>query len=155
VQEPFLFPVSLAENICLRKSTVKFDQIEPPLGPRIEHEFICKLPAGYDTPVGELWGPCFPAARSKIPCACSVENAPILILDGADERSRYETEKGLLQALRHMTQDALLLSLPHRLLDDPKCASIGSSRTVGLRKAAPRPTGCPRGIYARSTNLQS
>jgi ATP-binding cassette, subfamily B, bacterial len=116
LQDPFLFPVSLAENIAYGNPSASFVEIEAAARAANAHQFISKLPAGYNTVVGERGASLSGGERQRISIARALlKNSPILILDEPTSALDNETEMALLLVLRRLTEKRTTFVIAHRL----------------------------------------
>jgi len=116
LQEPFLFPVSIAENIAYGDPSAIFSQIESAARAANANGFICKLAAGYNTIVGERGATLSRGERQRISIARALlKNAPILVLDEPTSALDTETEQYLLRDLRRLRQGRTTFIIAHRL----------------------------------------
>jgi ATP-binding cassette subfamily B protein/subfamily B ATP-binding cassette protein MsbA len=116
LQEPFLFPISIAENIAYGMPHASFGQIEAAARAANAHEFILRLPSGYHTVVGERGATLSGGERQRLSIARALlKDAPILILDEPTSALDAETEQSLLQALERLTRNRTTLIIAHRL----------------------------------------
>ena len=116
LQEPFLFPVSIAENIAYGVPRAAAPEIEAAARAANAHEFILRLPAGYQTVIGERGATLSGGERQRISIARALlKNAPILILDEPTSALDVDTEDTLLQALDRLTRGRATFIIAHRL----------------------------------------
>ncbi len=102
LQDPFLFPISVAENIAYGIPHATLAQIEAAAHTANAHQFIERLPAGYHTVVGERGATLSGGERQRISIARALlKNAPILILDEPTSALDVETEESLVRMLEY------------------------------------------------------
>ncbi len=157
LQEPFLFRASIAENIAYGrpKSTMK----EIIWAAKIAncHEFIMKLPAGYDTRLGEKGAGISTGEKQRISIARAVLcNPSILILDEATSSVDTEAEQQIQEALKIIYEGRTSIAIAHRLstLKDADCIFvIDSGRLVesGNHKELME----KKGIYYKLVKIQT
>jgi ATP-binding cassette subfamily B protein/subfamily B ATP-binding cassette protein MsbA len=115
-QDPFLFPMTMAENIGYGKLHATRDDIEVAARAARIHDFIYQLAQGYDTPVGPRGLTLSGGERQRLSIARAlVKNAPILILDEPTSALDAETERFFLQALTRLMQGRTTIIIAHRL----------------------------------------
>jgi len=116
LQEPFLFPVSVADNIAYGRPNAARTEIEAAARAANAHEFIARLPQGYDTPLGERGATLSGGERQRLSIARALlKNAPILILDEPTSALDAETEALLLEALERVMEGRTTFIIAHRL----------------------------------------
>jgi ATP-binding cassette subfamily B protein/subfamily B ATP-binding cassette protein MsbA len=116
LQESFLFPITLAENIAYGRPHASQEEIVQAAKAANAHPFIERLPEGYDTPVGERGATLSGGERQRIAIARALlKDAPILILDEPTSALDAETEALLLQALDRLMAGRTTLIIAHRL----------------------------------------
>jgi ATP-binding cassette subfamily B protein/subfamily B ATP-binding cassette protein MsbA len=116
LQESFLFPFSLAENIAYGRPGATRTEIEHAARAANAHDFISRLPDGYDTTVGERGATLSGGERQRIAIARALlKDAPILILDEPTSALDAETEHLLLEALDRLMAGRTTLIIAHRL----------------------------------------
>lgn len=116
LQETFLFPISIADNIAYGRPRASRREIEQVARAANAHKFIEKLPDGYDTIVGERGATLSGGERQRIAIARAfLKNAPILILDEPTSALDVETERLLLEALQRLMQGRTTIIIAHRL----------------------------------------
>ncbi len=116
LQEPFLFPISVAENIAYARPSATFAEIKAAARAANAHEFIERQPAGYRTVIGERGATLSAGERQRISIARALlKNAPVLILDEPTSALDAETENLLLQALERLTKERTTFIIAHRL----------------------------------------
>jgi ATP-binding cassette subfamily B protein/subfamily B ATP-binding cassette protein MsbA len=93
LQEPFLLPLSIAENIAYGRPGASRDEVEAAAWAANAHEFIARLPQGYDTIIGERGATLSGGQRQRLSIARAlVKDAPVLILDEPTSALDAQTE---------------------------------------------------------------
>ncbi len=116
LQEPFLFFGTIAENIAYGKPDATRDDIIAAARAAHAHEFILRLPQGYDSMVGERGQGLSGGERQRISIARALLIDPrILILDEATSSVDSETEKEIQKALENLVQGRTTIAIAHRL----------------------------------------
>ncbi len=116
LQEPFLFFGTIAENIAYGKPDATREQIMASARAAHAHEFILRLPQGYDSIVGERGQGLSGGERQRISIARALLIDPrILILDEATASVDSETEKEIQKALDNLVQGRTTIAIAHRL----------------------------------------
>jgi ATP-binding cassette subfamily B protein len=116
LQEPFLFFGSIAENIAYGKPQATRAEIVAAARAAHAHEFILRLPHGYDSLVGERGQGLSGGERQRISIARALLIDPrILILDEATASVDTETEKEIQKALDNLVRGRTTIAIAHRL----------------------------------------
>jgi ATP-binding cassette subfamily B protein len=116
LQEPFLFFGSIAENIAYGKPDATREEIVAAARAAHAHEFILRLPHGYDSMVGERGQGLSGGERQRISIARALLIDPrILILDEATASVDTETEKEIQKALDNLVRGRTTIAIAHRL----------------------------------------
>lgn len=116
LQEPFLFFGTIAENIAYGKPSATREEIIASARAAHAHEFILRLPQGYDSMVGERGQGLSGGERQRISIARALLiNPPILIMDEATSSVDSETEKEIQKALDNLVQGRTTIAIAHRL----------------------------------------
>ncbi len=116
LQEPFLFSVSVADNIKYRHTEATMEQVIRAATAVGAHGFIMKLENGYDTILYERGGNLSVGQRQLISFARAILADPrILILDEATANIDTFTEVLIQQALKEMLKDRTAVVIAHRL----------------------------------------
>ncbi len=116
LQEPFLFFGTIAENIAYGKPGATRAEIVQAARAAHAHEFILRLPQGYDSLVGERGQGLSGGERQRISIARALLIDPrILILDEATSSVDTETEKEIQRALDNLVQGRTTIAIAHRL----------------------------------------
>lgn len=115
-QNVFLFPVSIWENVAFGKENVTKEEVVAACKNANIHDFIEKLPDGYDTLVGERGVRLSGGERQRISIARAfLKNAPILLLDEPTASVDAETEAELQEAMAHISKGRTVIIIAHRL----------------------------------------
>ncbi len=116
LQEPFLFFGTVAENIAYGKPDATREEIIAAARAAHAHEFILRLPHGYDSLVGERGQSLSGGERQRISIARALLIDPrILILDEATSAVDTETEQEIQKALDNLVQGRTTIAIAHRL----------------------------------------
>jgi ATP-binding cassette subfamily B protein/subfamily B ATP-binding cassette protein MsbA len=116
LQDPFIFPLTIAENIAYGRPGASADEIVAAATAANAHEFIERLPEGYGTEVAERGATLSGGERQRLSIARAfLKDAPILILDEPTSALDARTESLLLEALERLMQDRITFVIAHRL----------------------------------------
>nr|MBP7628187.1 ABC transporter ATP-binding protein [Zoogloea sp.] len=116
LQEPFLFFGTIAENIAYGKPDASRDEIVAAARAAHAHDFIMRLPHGYDSLVGERGQALSGGERQRISIARALLIDPrILILDEATSAVDTETEMEIQAALENLIRGRTTIAIAHRL----------------------------------------
>lgn len=115
-QEVFLFAGTIGENIGYGKTGAARDEIAEAAKQAEIHEDILRMPAGYDTPVGERGLKLSGGQKQRVSIArIFLKNPPILILDEATSALDTATEQKIQRALEKLSRGRTTLIIAHRL----------------------------------------
>jgi len=116
LQEPFIFPLTVTENIAYGRPDATRDEILAAAAAANAHSFIERLPEGYDSVVGERGATLSGGEKQRIAIARALlKNAPILILDEPTSALDARTESLLLEALERLIEGRTTFIIAHRL----------------------------------------
>jgi ATP-binding cassette subfamily B protein len=116
LQEPFLFFGTVADNIAYGKPGATREEIVAAARAAHAHDFILRLPQGYDSLVGERGQGLSGGERQRISIARALLIDPrILILDEATSSVDTETEKEIQKALDNLVRGRTTIAIAHRL----------------------------------------
>ncbi|MDB5460675.1 MAG: ABC-type multidrug transport system, ATPase and permease component, partial [Caulobacteraceae bacterium] len=115
-QDPALFHRSIGENIAYGKPGATPDEIAAAARKARAHEFIARLPQGYDTLVGERGVKLSGGERQRVAIARAfLADAPILIMDEATSSLDVETERLVQAAAEDLMAGRTTIVIAHRL----------------------------------------
>lgn len=116
LQEPFIFPMSIAENIAFGNPNASFDEIVEAAKGAQAHGFIKKLPDGYDTLLSETGSSLSGGERQRIAIARAfLKRAPVMILDEPTSAVDAVTEAKIFDALSNFSKGKTVFLISHRL----------------------------------------
>ena len=115
LQEPVLFSTSIAENIAYARPGASEAEIVAAAKAANAHDFIIRLPQGYDTLVGERGMRLSGGERQRISIARAfLKDAPILILDEPTSSVDVKTEAAIVEAMEHLALGRTTFIIAHR-----------------------------------------
>ncbi len=116
LQEPFLFPMSVADNIAFGRPDATRSEIEAVARLAQADEFIRRLPEGYDTVLSEKGTSLSGGERQRIAIARALlKDAPILILDEPTSALDAHAESKIFEALSELMRGRTTFVISHRL----------------------------------------
>ncbi len=116
LQESFLFPVSIADNIAYGRPGASREQVMAASVAANADEFVRELPEGYDTVVGERGATLSGGQRQRVAIARALlKDAPVLVLDEPTSALDARTEGLLLGALDVLMAGRTTVVIAHRL----------------------------------------
>ena len=137
-QETILFNDTVRNNIAYGQPEVKLDVVQQAAQNALAHDFILRMPQGYDTVIGEKGFRLSGGERQRLAIARAIlKDAPILILDEATSALDAESESLVQTALANLMQGRTVLVIAHRLgtirranriavLEDGRITAVGS-----------------------------
>ena len=115
-QEPLLFSGSVADNIRYGRLDATQEEIEDAAKAANAHDFIARLPDGYETQLAERGATLSGGERQRVCIARAfVKNAPIVILDEPTASIDSKTEAVILEALERLMLGRTTFMIAHRL----------------------------------------
>jgi ATP-binding cassette, subfamily B, bacterial MsbA len=115
-QDTILFNDTVRHNIAYGQPDTKFSLVEQAARNALAHDFITRMPQGYDTVIGEKGFRLSGGERQRIAIARAIlKNAPILILDEATSALDSESESLVQTALGNLIQNRTVMVIAHRL----------------------------------------
>ncbi|MBI3978564.1 MAG: ABC transporter ATP-binding protein [Chloroflexi bacterium] len=116
LQEPVLFSTSIAQNIAYARPGASADDVIAAAIAASAHEFIMRLPEGYETLVGDRGMRLSGGERQRISLARAfLKDAPILILDEPTSSVDVGTEATILEAMEQLMRGRTAFLITHRL----------------------------------------
>lgn len=116
LQDPYLFHGTILDNIRYGRMEASLPEVIEAARAANAHEFISKLPHGYDTMIGERGHTLSGGERQRVSIARAVLHNPrILILDEATSSVDTETEKKIQEALDRLVRGRTTFAIAHRL----------------------------------------
>src|SRR5207344_3212822 len=116
LQDPYLFHGSVLDNIRYGVPEATFAEVVAATRVANAHDFVCKLPHGYDTVVGERGQTLSGGERQRVSIARAILHDPrMLILDEATSAVDSETEHKIQEALTRLVQGRTTFAIAHRL----------------------------------------
>lgn len=156
-QETYIFMGTVEENIAYAKKGATHDEVVAAAVAASAHDFICKMPDGYDTVIGSSGRALSGGERQRISIARAIlANPRILILDEATASVDTETEMAIQDSLDRLVKGRTTISIAHRLstlrgadrlvvIDDGRITEAGTHRELIEQ----------RGVYFKLMQLQS
>jgi len=154
LQEPFLFPLTIAENIAFGRPGAPRYDIEAAAEAANAHDFIRSLPQGYDTVIGPRGVTLSGGECQRLSIARALlKNAPILILDEPTSALDAATEASVVEAIENLMIGRTTFIVAHRLSTTRKADRIvvldfGSIVEAGTHRTLLAERGLYHGLYS-------
>ena len=125
LQDPFIFPLTIRENVAYGRPDASEFEILAAAKAAGAHDFILRLPDGYDTEVGERGATLSGGEKQRLSIARAfLKDAPVLILDEPTSALDARTEGSLLEALDRLMQGRITFIIAHRLSTTRRASQI-------------------------------
>ena len=160
-QDAYLFTGTIEDNIRLGKANATQQEVQAAARAAFAHDFICELPQGYNTVVGERGARLSGGQRQRIAIARALlKDAPILLLDEATSALDSESEQVVQQALNVLMRGRTTLVIAHRfstILNANRIFVMEGGRVVeeGRHEDLLALNGLYRGLYDLQFQLQT
>ena len=152
-QETVLFNDTVRNNIAYGQPHVSQKAVEAAAHAALAHDFILRMPEGYDTVIGERGLRLSGGERQRIAIARALlKNAPILILDEATSALDTESEALVQSALQNLMQNRTVFVIAHRLSTVRRADRIvvlenGTISDIGAHEQLMQKLGTYRRLY--------
>src|SRR3989454_1006211 len=125
LQDPVLFSLSIAENIAYAAPGASREQVVAAAQAATAHEFIERLPQGYDTQVGERGVKLSGGQRQRIALARAfLKDSPVLILDEPTSSVDAKTESVIVDAVERLKRGRTVIVISHRPSTLAGCSAL-------------------------------
>jgi subfamily B ATP-binding cassette protein HlyB/CyaB len=149
MQENILFNRSVHDNIAFANPAMPRAQVMEVARLTGAHEFISKMPQGYETMIEERGSNLSGGQRQRIAIARALAtNPPILIFDEATSALDYESERIIQANMAHIVKGRTVLIIAHRLASVRNC-----NRIVGIAEGRVIEIGTHKELLARKGGL--
>jgi ATP-binding cassette subfamily B protein/subfamily B ATP-binding cassette protein MsbA len=156
LQEPFLLPLSVADNIAYGRPGASREEIIAAATAANADSFIRALPQGYDTVIGERGASLSGGERQRLAIARAIlKDAPILILDEPTASLDAQTEAAVMGALERLTAGRTTIVIAHRLSTVRRASAVAVIEGGKVAEYGTHDELMQRGgLYRRLNDLQ-
>ena len=153
LQENYLFSGTIKDNISLPRPNMPMEGIVQAAQVSGAHEFISKMPRGYDTEVGERGSSLSGGQKQRIAIARAlISNPKILIFDEATSALDYESERIIRDNMALISRGRTMLIIAHRLstikdCDRIVCLDQGNIVEIGTHDELMKANGYYKKLY--------
>jgi ATP-binding cassette, subfamily B, bacterial MsbA len=137
-QDAVLFNDTVRANISYGQKNMTQEQIEEAAKKAFAHQFVAKMPNGYDTVIGDRGFRLSGGEKQRISIARAIlKNPPMLILDEATSQLDSESERYIQEALDKLMQGRTVVAIAHRLstiMKADKIVVIEAGRIIDMGK---------------------
>ncbi|MQM16666.1 hypothetical protein Taro_049627 [Colocasia esculenta] len=157
-QEPVLFAGSIRENIAFGNPRASWAEIEEAAEAAYIHGFICGLPQGYETEVGECGVQLSGGQKQRIAIARAIiKKSRILLLDEPTSALDIESEKNIQEALAKASKRATTIVVAHRLAtvrDADRIAVVHGGEVTECGRHQVLLANNPDGLYSKMVRAE-
>ena len=157
LQDPYLFHGTILDNIRYGDPDASLESVVEAARAANAHDFICRLPLGYDTTVGERGQTLSGGERQRVSIARAILHDPrILILDEATSAVDTETERKIQEAIDRLVSGRTVFAIAHRLSTLARANRIFVMKNGHLAEAGTHGEllALDGGVYRRLYELQ-
>lgn len=155
-QDVYLFNTSVSDNIGYGKPGASEKEIIAAAKQAYAHDFIMRLPQGYDTEIGQRGVKLSAGQRQRLSIArLFLKDPPLIILDEATSALDNESERAVQQSLERLIENRSTLVIAHRLSTIRNADRILTLTPAGIREQGTHEELlAANGVYANLYNLQ-
>jgi ATP-binding cassette, subfamily B, bacterial len=125
LQDTLVFEGTIAENIAYGRPGASAEEIEQAAAEADAHDFICSLPEGYDTLIGERGQRLSGGQRQRIAIArAMIRDAPVLILDEPTTGIDADSAGRILEPLQRLMRNRTTIVITHNLLTVRRASTV-------------------------------
>lgn len=115
-QDVYLFDDTILNNIRMGRPEASDEEVRSAARSAFCHEFIDRLPQGYDTPIGDIGGSLSGGERQRLSIARAIlKDSPIIMLDEPTAALDTESEVAVQKAIDSLIRDKTVIVIAHRL----------------------------------------
>lgn len=145
-QSPHIFSTTVQENILMGRPAATHKEVCAAAKTASIHDFICQMPDGYQTKIGDGGAGLSSGQKQRIALARAfLRNAPLVILDEPTARQDLNTETAICSAMKILPHRQSILTVSHR----PNVTSI-ADRLLFIERGTTGESGTHEELFKRS-----